>query len=283
MPWKIATCPSATPTYQRPSSHARSAATRRAATTRGDTDHGDRRDRAAARRRTSRRRRGSTGSRLGDRRRGPLAAPRRRTSSTSTVMLSMPPARFAAAHEPVRGVLRVRCSALAIAADLLLGDHVVRPSEQSRTPVAVEQRDVARSSTSTSGSVPSERSSTLRCGWTSASASLISPARDHAVHQRVVLGELPERAARGAGRRASRRRATRSSPSGRITAAVSVVPIPGTARSSPERANTARFASPTRSTSEPRPPSKPRPRASRARAGRRPRRPRCPPMPSATA
>ena len=107
-----------------------------------------------------------------------LAAPvrggsSRRPSSSSwksrmtTVMLSMPPARLAAL---------TRRSAASCGSgvgfedrlDLGLGDHAGQAVGAQEEPVAVDQRDVL-SSTSTSGSVPSARVRTLRCGWMSAS------------------------------------------------------------------------------------------------------------------
>ena len=67
----------------------------------------------------------------------------------------------------------------------------VRPSEQSRKR-SPGRASTVKVSTSTSGSVPSARVITERCGWTSASSGESSPAADELGDERVVVGQLLE-------------------------------------------------------------------------------------------
>ena len=140
-------------------------------------------------------------------------------------------------------------------------------------------------STSTSGSVPSARVITERCGWTSASAGDSSPRRTSSATSEWSSVELLEPAAAQQVRARVADVAERNRAVGSTRATVIVVPMPEAAASLVARSWTRRFAS---RTSWRRAASPPRVRRwlSRSAAAARPEAtsPACaPPMPSATA
>ena len=169
--------------------------------------------------------------------------------ATTTVMLSMPPARLAALHEPVSGLLGVGVG-LQDRLDLLLGHHAGEAVAAENQAVAVEQADRRL------------RRRDVRLGADGAGQDVavgVLPASccgdlarlDHAVHQRVVVREPAEGAgAEQVGAAVADVRQMRALPSTEV--AVRVVPMPGRAGCpATARSNTGRFALRTCSASVP--------------------------------
>ena len=199
----------------------------------------------------------------------------RRSRTRSTVMLSSPPPRFAA--ETSAFVARSRSSRCFSTTSRMSSSSTmsVSPSEQSRK-TSPSPASTVNASTSTSGSVPTARVITERCGCVSASSRRELAALQQLVDERVVLGQLLELAAADdvgarvadvADRHARRRRRARRSSSS---------PCP-TSRDRCSRARrrggsppgSARRRAPRRRTRR----RLGRPRAPRRRASRRPRPP----------
>ena len=90
-------------------------------------------------------------------------------------------------------------------------------------------------STSTSGSVPSARVITERCGCDSASSGESLPLRTSSADERVVVGQLLELAVADAVGARVADVAERDAPPSSTSATVIVVPIPEAAASSLER------------------------------------------------
>ena len=92
-------------------------------------------------------------------------------------MLSSPPPRFAACDERLRG----RVEVAAVLLEQLVRSSRRRPSRRGRRSRSGRRRPAraatGKLSTSTSGSVPSARVITERCGWVSASSGESSPRR----------------------------------------------------------------------------------------------------------
>ena len=196
-------------------------------------------------------------------------------------MLSSPPLRFAVSTSSRAAASRLsrRCSTTSRITSFSTMD--VKPSEQmrKRSPTWGSTVNV---STSTSGSVPSARVITERCGWISASSGESLPLRTSSATSEwsSVSCSMPW----------SRIRYARESPTcpnvtlpSSTRARVIVVPMPEALASSDERSKTRRFASWTSATTRSSPlPSAAVPRAEAAsREAISP--PLAPPIPSATA
>jgi hypothetical protein len=106
----------------------------------------------------------------------PAAASSFATSKKTTVMLSSPPPRLAFAISRRAASSRSSRPSSSVLAISSSPSIVVRPSEQSRK-TSPASAGTLKASTSTSGSVPSARVITERCGWLSASSADSLPLR----------------------------------------------------------------------------------------------------------